>query len=63
LFFGNPGQFTIQAIGAVAAIAYSVILIFKILKAIDLTIGLRVEKDDETQGLDVTSHGEVGYNL
>ncbi len=63
LFFGNPGQLTIQAIGAGAAIAYSVVLTFIILKAIDLTIGLRVDRDDETQGLDVTSHGEVGYSI
>ncbi len=63
LFFGNPGQFTIQAIGAGAAIAYSVVLTYIILKVIDVFIGLRVDKDDETQGLDVTSHGEVGYNI
>ncbi len=63
LFFGNPGQFVTQAIGAGAAIAYSVVLTFVILKVIDLSIGLRVDVDDETQGLDVTSHGEVGYNI
>jgi ammonium transporter, Amt family len=63
LFFGNPGQFVTQAIGAGAAIAYSVALTFVILKVIDLTVGLRVDIDDETQGLDVTSHGEVGYNI
>lgn len=63
LFFGNPGQLTIQAIGAGAAIAYSVTLTFIILKGIDLTVGLRVDAEDETQGLDVTAHGEVGYSL
>lgn len=63
LFFGNPGQFVAQAIGAEAAIAYSVLLTFIILKLIDLTIGLRVDIDDETQGLDVASHGEVAYNI
>jgi len=63
LFYGNAGQFTTQIIGAGAAIAYSVALTFIILKVIDLTIGLRVDNDDETQGLDVTSHGEVGYNI
>ncbi len=63
LFFGNPAQFMTQAIGAGAAIAYSVVLTFIILKVIDMTIGLRVDIDDETQGLDVTAHGEVGYNI
>jgi Amt family ammonium transporter len=31
------------------------------LKAIDLTIGLRVSSDDEVDGLDLTQHGEEGY--
>ncbi len=63
LFFGNPGQFVTQAIGAGAAIVYSVAITFVILKVIDVTIGLRVNIEDETQGLDVTAHGEVGYTL
>ncbi len=63
LLFGNPGQLTIQAIGVGATIAYSIVLTFVILKVLDVVIGLRVEKDEETQGLDVTTHGEVGYNL
>jgi Amt family ammonium transporter len=63
LFSGNPRQFTIQTIGAGAAIAYSIVLTFIILKAIDLTVGLRVDADEETQGLDITSHGEIGYNI
>jgi Amt family ammonium transporter len=39
------------------------VLTFVILKAIDLTIGLRVDRDHKTQGLNVTSHGEVGYSI
>jgi ammonium transporter, Amt family len=34
-----------------------------ILKICDATIGLRVTKDEEVQGLDVTQHGEEGYIL
>ncbi len=63
LFFGNPGQFTIQAIGAGAAIAYSVVLTAIILKVVDVIVGLRVDKDDEVQGLDLTQHSEIGYSL
>ncbi len=63
LFFGNPGQFVVQAVGAVAAIAYSMVLTFIILKIIDAVIGLRADLEDEVQGLDVTDHKEVGYNL
>jgi len=63
LFFGNANQLVIQAIGAAAAIAYSVVLTFIILKIIDALIGLRADLDDEIQGLDVTDHKEVGYSL
>jgi Amt family ammonium transporter len=62
LFFGNANQFVIQAIGAGAAIVYSLILTFIILKVVGmLTGGLRVEEEDEVQGLDITEHSEMGY--
>ena len=62
LFFGNASQFGIQAIGALAVIAYSVILTYIILKIIGVfTGGLRVDLEDEIQGLDITQHNEVGY--
>ncbi len=61
LFYGNPGQFVIQAVGAGAAIVYSVILSWIILKVIDKTVGLRVSADEEVQGLDLTQHSEIGY--
>ena len=34
-----------------------------ILKVIDLTIGLRVTRDEERVGLDLTSHSEAAYTL
>ncbi|MEK6201666.1 MAG: hypothetical protein N2A40_04505 [Desulfobulbaceae bacterium] len=61
LFFGNAHQLTVQAIGVGSTIAYSVVVTFIVLKMIDATIGLRVSLDDETQGLDLTQHSEVGY--
>ncbi len=63
LFFGNPTQFVIQAVGAGTAIVYSLAISFVILKFVDMTIGLRVERDDEIQGLDITQHSEIGYNI
>ena len=56
-------QFGIQAFAAVAAAVYTLIVSFIILKAIDLVSGLRVDEDTETDGLDVSEHGEVGYDL
>ena len=63
LFFGNPHQFLVQAIGAGSAIIYSFILSFIILKIVDAVIGLRVNREEEVQGLDITQHSEIGYNL
>jgi len=63
LFYGNPHQLVIQAIGAGAAIAYSVVLTFIILKVLDVTVGLRVSSEEEVQGLDLNQHSEIGYTL
>ena len=42
---------------------YSGCITFIILKALDATIGLRVDAEEEITGLDQTQHGETGYNL
>jgi Amt family ammonium transporter len=63
LFFGNGYQFVVQVVGAGAAIGYSAILTYIILKGIDATIGLRVEIDEEVRGLDLNQHSEIGYTL
>jgi len=36
---------------------------YLLLKLIDLVIGLRVDEDQETEGLDIVLHEERGYNL
>jgi len=62
LFFGNAHQFFVQAIGAGAAICYSLLLTFLILKVVGaVTGGIRLEQEDEMQGLDLSQHSEVGY--
>ncbi|HEX8798091.1 MAG TPA: hypothetical protein VF772_05735 [Terriglobales bacterium] len=33
-----------------------------ILKLVDLVIGVRVPAEQEIEGLDITQHGEEGYN-
>ncbi len=52
-----------QFLSIVVTIAWSGILSFIILKIVDATVGLRVEEDDERQGLDLSQHNERGYNL
>lgn len=63
LFFGNPAQFGIQVIAVVVTIVYSFVLSWVLLKVIDATMGLRVTKEDEVAGLDLTEHQEAGYSL
>jgi Amt family ammonium transporter len=57
------GQFTVQLIGVLATAAWSGILTFVLLKATDLVSRVRVNGDEETEGLDTALHGEKGYNL
>lgn len=54
-------QFGIQFIGVISTIVYTAIVTFIILKVIDVIIGLRVDKEDEIQGLDISLHEERGY--
>ncbi|MDA8424398.1 MAG: ammonium transporter [Nitrospiraceae bacterium] len=62
-FFGNIKQFFIQA-GAVGLVAlYSFVVSFVMLKVLDTTIGLRIDAEHETEGLDISQHGEAGYAL
>jgi len=63
LFFGNARQFFVQA-GAVFLVAlYSFAVSYVLLKALDLTMGIRVDAEQETEGLDISQHGEAGYAL
>ncbi len=63
LFYGNPHQLMVQFTGALSAIAFSFIMTSIILFALKRTIGLRVDEDEEIQGLDQSMHGETGYSL
>lgn len=64
LFYGNPGQLWIQVISIIATIAYSavgtfiVVLITKVLAR-----GLRVEENQEVEGLDQAIHGERAFEI
>lgn len=60
---GIGSQLTAQIIGVVVTYAYSGIITVVLLKIIDKVIGLRVSVEEETEGLDISSHGEQGYNL
>ena len=55
---GNGGQILTQLYGVVAIGVFCAVATWIILKIVDVAIGLRVTKDEETEGLDTTLHGE-----
>jgi Amt family ammonium transporter len=54
-------QFFIQVKGVLFTIVYDAIVTFIILKVLDVIMGLRASEEDESQGLDITQHGEQLY--
>lgn len=56
------GQLVTQLLASLYTILLSGIVSFVLLKLIAMTIGLRVDADQENQGLDLAEHGESGYN-
>jgi len=62
LIDGNPHQLLNQFVGVAIAWVLAIVGTLIILKAVDMTIGLRVAEDEEVQGLDLTQHGEEGYS-
>jgi Amt family ammonium transporter len=61
LFYGNPMQLAIQALGIAVAAALGFGGTVVIMKLIDKTIGLKVREEEEDIGLDVTQHAERAY--
>jgi Amt family ammonium transporter len=59
---GGLGQFWHQLIGVVFTAALGGGGTFILLKLIDATLGLRVDLEDESLGLDLSQHGERAYN-
>ncbi len=59
---GGMHQFWNQLAGVGATVALAAIATFLILKLVDASIGLRVDQEDESAGLDLSQHGERAYN-
>jgi Amt family ammonium transporter len=60
---GNFHQVWVQVVGLLAVGAYAVIVTLVLVYLLKVTMGLRVEADDERMGLDQTAHSESGYNI
>ncbi|MFD1794562.1 ammonium transporter [Paracoccus aurantiacus] len=65
---GQAGEFAIghqvyvQTLGVVICIVWSAVVSFIAIHIVKALMGLRVEQNDERQGLDITTHGENAYN-
>ncbi len=63
MFFGNARQLAVQT-GAVAFVAlYSFVVSLVLFKIIEKIVGVRVDGEQETEGIDITQHGETGYTV
>ena len=60
---GALSQLSIQLIGIALIFVWTAVFTWIILKFISMITGLRVDDETESQGLDLISHGERGYNM
>jgi Amt family ammonium transporter len=63
LFHGNAGLFLVQAVNAVSCVVYSGAMTFLLYKITDRLVGLRVTREEEIMGLDLTQHKEQAYTV
>lgn len=61
--FGNVAQLWYQFVGVIAVLGFSFVATWLIAKFVDATIGLRADDDEETEGLDISTHEERAYVL
>jgi len=57
------GQLGIQLVGVLSVGAWCVFVTWILLRILDAILGLRVNEEQETEGLDVAEHGERGYGI
>ena len=60
---GDPGQMVNQIVAVAIAWGLAIVGSLIILKICDLVFGVRVDAQAETDGLDLSQHGEEGYNF
>jgi Amt family ammonium transporter len=59
LFEGNPRQVLIQLAGIGVTLVWTAAATFVLLKVVSLIVPLRVSREQELEGLDITQHGEA----
>ena len=61
VYGGNPMQLGIQLVGSVCTVVFVLVSMGIVFKFIDLTVGLRVSREEELRGLDIGEHGMEAY--
>lgn len=56
-------QVTVQLIGIGATMLYTAVMTYIILKVVAQFVNLRVDREEEIEGLDIASHDERGYDF
>jgi Amt family ammonium transporter len=59
VYVGGLALLKAQAAGVATTVAFSAIATFVLLKIVDVVIGLRVNAEEEREGLDIVLHGET----
>ncbi len=60
---GGAGQVVTQLIAAGASAAFAFVLSLALVKVVDVLFGFVTDAESETEGLDRTEHGEVGFDF
>ena len=58
---GGAAQLGAQAIGVIAYAVWAIALSYIVLAILKKTMGLRVTKEVEIEGLDISEHGSIAY--
>lgn len=61
IYSGSPTLLGIQMVGSVSAVVFVAVAMGIVFKLINVTIGLRVNRDEELRGLDIGEHGMEAY--
>jgi Amt family ammonium transporter len=63
LHAGNAHRVWVQCVGVAATFGYAFVVTFILARILDATLGLRVGEEEERMGIDLTAHGETGYDM
>jgi len=60
--YGDWHQLWVQIVVNLAAVVFSAVMTFILFKIVDKLVGLRVTAGQESNGLDISMHGEIAYH-